>query len=405
MRIVRFCEIAYKNQRLCNIIKLMKLKSQNLPTFIYNLATLFRAHNFPLFLVGGSVRDFLLSRKASDFDFCTSALPNEIKMVLQGYKTIDVGAKYGTIGVIFKSALCEITTFRSERDYTDNRHPNKVAFERDINADLSRRDFTINALAFDILSGKLIDNFGGVADLKSKQIRAVGDANKRFSEDALRILRAFSLVAKFGFNIESATKSAIVAQKHLLKNISKERVEAEIIKILRGDFAPLALKEMKQIFAINMPKGFHKIPKNMRTFGAFLIFKKAQNLPEILQNKRTKNIEIIFNALDSALKNRRIYQRQRVFAEIKLRFEVEDIKIAIALKCATARKNRRLKKAFCAKRLDSTLKINGFDLQNLGFSGAQISTTKTQLLREIYSRDLPNERAHLLRKARELKGI
>lgn len=381
----------------------MKLKSQNLPTFIYNLAMLFRAHNFPLFLVGGSVRDCLLSRKASDFDFCTSALPNEIKIILQGYKTIDIGAKYGTIGVIFKSALCEITTFRSERDYTDNRHPNKVAFERDINADLSRRDFTINALAFDILSGKLIDNFGGVADLKSKQIRAVGDANKRFSEDALRILRAFSLVAKFGFNIESATKSAIVAQKHLLKNISKERIEAEIIKILQGDFAPLALKEMKQIFTINSPKGFHKIPKNMRTFGVFLIFKKAQNLPEILQNKRTKNIEMIFNALDSV--KRRICQRQRVFAELRLRFEVEDIKIAIALKCATARKNRKIKKAFCAKRLDSALKINGFDLQNVGFSGAQISTIKTQLLREIYSGDLPNERAHLLRRARELKGI
>lgn len=381
----------------------LKLKSQNLPHFIYSLATLFRAHNFPLFLVGGSVRDCLLSRKASDFDFCTSALPNEIKMVLQGYKTIDIGAKYGTIGVIFKSVLCEITTFRSERDYTDNRHPNKVAFERDINADLSRRDFSINALAFDILSGKLIDNFGGVADLKSKQIRAVGDANKRFSEDALRILRAFSLVAKFGFNIDSTTKSAIVAQKHLLKNISKERIEAEITKILQGDFAPLALKEMKQIFAINLPKGFHKIPKNMRIFGAFLIFKKAQNLPEILQNKRTKNIEMIFNALDSA--KRRICQRQRVFAELRLRFEVVDIKIAIALKCATARKNRRLKKAFCAKRLDSALKINGFDLQNVGFSGAQISTIKTQLLREVYSGDLPNERAHLLRRARELKGI
>lgn len=381
----------------------LKLKSQNLPTFIYNLATLFRAHNFPLFLVGGSVRDCLLSRKASDFDFCTSALPNEIKMILQGYKTIDIGAKYGTIGVIFKSTLCEITTFRSERDYMDNRHPNKVAFERDINADLSRRDFSINALAFDILSGKLIDNFGGVADLKSGQIRAVGDANKRFSEDTLRILRAFSLVAKFGFNIESATKSAIVAQKHLLKNISKERIEAEITKILRGDFAPLALKEMRQIFAINVPKGFHKIPKNMRTFGVFLIFKKAQNLPEILQNKRTKNIEIIFNALDSA--KRRIYQRQRILAEIRLRFEVEDIKIAIALKCATARKNRKIKKVFCAKRLDSALKINGFDLQNMGFSGAQISTIKTQLLREVYSGDLPNERAHLLRRARELNGI
>lgn len=349
------------------------------------------------------MRDFLLSRKASDFDFCTPALPDEIKMILQGYKLITIGEKFGTIGVIFKSTLCEITTFRSECDYNDNRHPQSVAFERDINADLGRRDFTINALAFEILSGELIDNFGGVADLKRGKIRAVGDARKRFSEDALRILRAFSLQSKFGFEIENETKSAILAQKHLLKNISKERVEAEITKILRGSFAPLALKEMKQIFGINLPKGFHKIPRNMRAFGAFLIFKKVQNLPEILQNKRAKNILAIFNALDSALKVRRICQRQRIFAELRLRFEVEDIKIAIALKCATARKNRRLKKAFCAK--DSALKINGFDLQNLGFGGAQIGAIKMQLLREIYSKDLPNERALLLRRARELKGI
>lgn len=349
------------------------------------------------------MRDFLLARKASDFDFCTPALPDEIKMILRGYKTIDVGAKYGTIGVIFKSALCEITTFRSECDYADNRHPQSVAFERDISADLGRRDFTINALAFEILSGELIDNFGGVADLKRGKIRAVGNANKRFSEDALRILRAFSLQSKFGFEIENETKSAILAQKHLLKNISKERVEAEITKILRGDFAPLALKEMKQIFGINLPKGFHKIPKNMRVFGAFLIFKKAQNLPNILQNKRAKNILAIFNALDSALKVRRICHRQRILAEIRLRFEMEDIKIAIPLKCATARKNRKIKKVFCAK--DSALKINGFDLQNLGFGGAQIGAIKMQLLREIYSKDLPNERVLLLRRARELKGI
>lgn len=378
-------------------------KSQNLPPFINDLALLFRAHNFTLFLVGGSVRDFLLFHKASDFDFCTNALPSEIKAILKAYKLITIGEKYGTIGALIGQIKCEITTFRSERDYADNRHPQSVAFERDINADLSRRDFTINALAWDILSGKLIDNFSGVADLKSGKIRAVGDASKRFSEDALRILRAFSLVAKFGFEIESATKSAIVAQKHLLKNIAKERIEAEITKILRGKFALLALKEMQkcEIFRMSVPSGFCKIPKDMRASGAFLIFKDAH----FLQNKRAKNIKMIFNALDSALKLRRICQKRQIFADLALRFKISDIKIALILKCATARKNRKIKKVFCAKRLDSALKINGFDLQNLGFKNAQIGAIKTQLLREIYSGNLPNKKSLLLRRAREIANL
>ena len=375
--------------------------SHKIPHAIRNLSLLFKANGFELFLVGGSVRDYLFGRSPSDFDFCTSATPSQMQDILRDYRLITIGAKYGTIGVVVGQIKCEITTFRSERDYSDNRHPQSVAFESDIRADLGRRDFTINAMAWDILEAQIIDIFGGMADLRAGQIRAVGNANERFSEDGLRILRAFSLVAKFGFDIESATISAIVAQKSLLKKIARERICAEINKIFQGRFAFNALKLMQKndIFAMNVPKRFNEIPKKVRIYGAFLIFKDAE-LRESLQNKRAKSVEMIFNALDSALKTRAICNKRAIFADLALRFTISDIRIALALKRAIKRKNRRIKKAFRPKILRFAIKISGFDLQNLGFSGAQIGAIKTQLLREIYSGNLPNQKSLLLHKAR-----
>ncbi len=382
----------------------MHHKSFKIPSAIHSLALRFKARRFALFLVGGSVRDYLLGNMPSDFDFCTSALPHEIKAILSDCKPtaiFDIGEKYGTIGAVVGQIKCEITTFRSESDYTDNRHPQSVAFERDISKDLVRRDFTINAMAFDILEAQIIDIFGGMEDLRAGQIRAVGDANQRFNEDGLRILRAFSLVAKFGFSIEIATRGAIVENKNLLANIAKERIAVEINKILQGRFAFNALKLMQKsdIFDMNVPKSFSAILKKARIYGAFLIF-RDEKLRESLQNKRAKSVEMIFYALDSAVKTRSIVARTRVFADLALRFDLCDIQIALALKCALRRKNRRIKKAFRPKILSQSLKINGFDLQNLGFKDAQIGAVKTQLLREIYSGNLPNKKAILLRKAR-----
>lgn len=395
-----------------------QIKTFHIPPAIFALAMRFKMQNFTLYLVGGIVRDFLLHKSkrgfgknslaTNDFDFCTSALPHEIKVILRSCENIhaifDIGEKYGTIGAMIGSTKIEITTFRSECDYKDNRHPDFVRFERDISADLSRRDFTINAMACEILSGQITDIFGGMADLKAQKIRAVGNANERFAEDALRILRAFSFVAKFGFEIESTTMSAILAQKSLLKNISKERVNAEIIKILNGRFALKALKLMQKndIFAIDLPKKFSAIPKKARIYGAFLFFKDAK-LRESLQNKRAKNIENAFTALISAQKIRKIRDLKRFFAEIRLRFELSDLQIALALQTALRKKNCRFKKAFCPKMLKSTLKINGFDLQNLGFKDAQIGAIKNALLVQIYSGDLPNQRAILLHEAQDLK--
>ncbi|MGX3011501.1 CCA tRNA nucleotidyltransferase [Helicobacter sp. 23-1044] len=373
----------------------------SIPPQIIALAHHFNAQHFKLYLVGGSVRDFMLGQMPSDFDFCTDALPHETRAILQDFgKTraiFSVGEKFGTIGAMICGTKIEITTFRSERDYADNRHPKFVRFESEIFADLKRRDFTINAMAFEILSGKITDIFGGVADLRAQKICAVGNANKRFSEDALRILRAFSFVAKFGFEIDSATMGAIIAQKSLLKNISKERISAEISKILKGRFALKALQKMQEILPLKIPKNFHKIPANRRIYAIFLIFDEI--FDEMQITKRQKTIKEIFIALDSAQRFRKVRDLRRFLAELRMRFEVSDLQIALSI----LPQNGRFKKAFRPKILRQSLKINGFDLQNLGFTQMQIGAVKSQLLREIYSGDLPNTRAILLCRARDLR--
>lgn len=364
-----------------------------IPPQIYDLALLFKKHNFRLFLVGGSVRDCFLGKIPSDFDFCTNATPSDIKAILCNYRLITIGEKYGTIGLHIDGIAFEITTFRSECKYDDNRHPSEVTFESDIMQDLQRRDFSINAMAYDLLDKKIIDLFNGTNDLKNKTIRAVGEAKMRFSEDALRILRAFSLVARFGFTIEITTMEAILSQKYLLDNILKERIQAEIIKILQGRFALKALKLMQKndIFHIQIPKNFSKIPHHYRKYAIFLI---DENLAKALANRDSNAIKSIFYHL--TLK-RKITQRTLLLSDLSLRFNQNHIKIALSLH----KKGSLLKKGFVLK----DIKINGFDLQKIGFHNKEIAIIKKELLTQVYSKNIRNDRKILIKKAREIKRL
>lgn len=187
-----------------------------------------------LYLVGGSVRDELLGRQHQDLDLATDAWPEETKRLLlaAGAESVyTVGEKFGTIGALFGGRKVEVTTFRSER-YTPRSRKPDVAFGTTLVGDLSRRDFTINALARDLLTGALIDPFGGQADLAARRIRAVGRPEERFDEDPLRILRAVRLAAELGFVIEPATRAAIVASSPRLRDISQERVAEELNRVL-----------------------------------------------------------------------------------------------------------------------------------------------------------------------------
>lgn len=222
----------------------------NLPAYVKNCIEALEIAGFSAYAVGGAVRDSLLGTTPSDWDVTTSANPEQTLEVFSNKRTIPTGIKHGTVTVLFeeneKSVPIEITTFRIDGQYLDSRHPESVSFSHDVRDDLSRRDFTVNAMAYNENEG-LIDIFGGADDLKNKIIRTVGDPKVRFTEDALRILRAFRFSAQLGFEIESNT--LIGAQKcaHLLKNIARERVGAEFKKLLISKNPSYALNKMVEL--------------------------------------------------------------------------------------------------------------------------------------------------------------
>lgn len=188
------------------------------------------------YLVGGCVRDFLRREVPSDFDITTSALPSETMNVFASDKVIPTGIKHGTVTVIHDGLSAEITTYRTETTYSDGRHPDVVAFSKNLADDLCRRDFTVNAMAMDI-DGMFVDLYGGKSDLVNKKIRAVGNPHERFSEDALRILRAFRFASKLGFDIEENTLLAAVSLSDRLSLVSRERVFDELMKLICGMYA------------------------------------------------------------------------------------------------------------------------------------------------------------------------
>ena len=204
----------------------MKIELPKKVLFIINNLQL---HGYEAFAVGGCVRDSILARRPQDWDITTSAKPEEIKKLFR--RTIDTGIEHGTVTVLFGKDSFEVTTYRIDGAYEDSRHPKEVQFTNRLEEDLRRRDFTINAMAYND-QVRLVDVFGGMQDLNHHLIRCVGDPEERFSEDALRILRAVRFSAQLNFPIESATADAIRKLAPNLQNISAERIQAELVKLL-----------------------------------------------------------------------------------------------------------------------------------------------------------------------------
>jgi len=195
------------------------------------LLTKIEAAGFEAYFVGGSVRDYLLGKKIEDVDIATSATPEEMKKIFS--KTIDVGIEHGTIIVLFNGIPYEVTTFRAEAEYVDFRKPKEVQFIRSLEEDLQRRDFTMNAIAMD-KEGRFNDPFNGRKAIEDKVIQTVGKPEERFSEDALRMMRALRFFSQLDFEMEKDTKAALLSLGHLLENISVERKLAEFEKLLVG---------------------------------------------------------------------------------------------------------------------------------------------------------------------------
>lgn len=200
------------------------------PNVLYCIETLENAGH-PCYAVGGCVRDALLGITPHDYDLCTAATPERTAQLFAAHTLVRSGEKHGTIGVVLDGQVYEITTFRTEGGYQDSRHPGWVEFVDDITQDLSRRDFTVNAMAYSPTRG-YADPFGGQLDLKNKQLRAVGDPIKRFSEDALRILRGVRFAVRYHLEVEDQTKKAMFSSAALMEKLARERVFEELCKLL-----------------------------------------------------------------------------------------------------------------------------------------------------------------------------
>lgn len=228
--------------------------TMDMPKNVDTAINLLQSAGFEAYAVGGCVRDSLLGKTPNDWDITTSAKPEDMKSVFADFHCIDTGIKHGTVTVVIDGEPLEITTFRLDGEYEDNRHPKSVTFTSDLGADLGRRDFTVNAMAYSKMTGT-VDLFGGQNDLKNGIIRCVGDPDRRFNEDALRILRALRFASALDFEIEEKTAQSLLKKRALLGNISEERIAKELLKLVCGkgakriltDFAPVLFEILPEL--------------------------------------------------------------------------------------------------------------------------------------------------------------
>lgn len=221
----------------------------------YALAVVERleSRGYEAYVVGGCVRDSLLGREPNDWDVCTNALPEDVLRVFRRFHVIKTGLQHGTVTVMADRQPVEVTTFRIDGNYSDNRHPDAVSFVSRVEADLARRDFTINAMAYSPTRG-LVDAFGGQEDLAAGLIRCVGEPDARFNEDGLRIMRALRFAARFGFAIERETAASVRRNRHLLENVSAERIFKELKGILIGTGVLDMLLAFPEVFSCIIPE-------------------------------------------------------------------------------------------------------------------------------------------------------
>lgn len=224
-----------------------------LPPQVNTALTLLNRAGFEAFVVGGAVRDLLRGAPVHDWDITTSALPEQTKEVFSDYRLIETGIKHGTVTVLMDGLPLEITTYRTEGTYSDHRRPDNVEFTRSLEEDLARRDFTINAMAYHPETG-VVDLFGGQNDLETRIIRCVGEPDKRFQEDALRMLRALRFASRLGFSIEEETAAAIHRNRMLLAHVAPERIREELTGLLCGSCVEPVLRQYHDVLSVPIPE-------------------------------------------------------------------------------------------------------------------------------------------------------
>ena len=363
--------------------------------------SLLNEKGYEAFVVGGAVRDILLNKDVYDYDITTNADPNAIKMIFSDYRSYDLGKKHGTVTVLINKDRIEITPYRREDNYSDHRHPDLISFSSDLKEDLSRRDFTINAMCLD-KDGRIIDMFNGVDDLEHKLIRCIGDPYRRFDEDALRILRALRFKAKLNFDIDMDTDENIHKAKDMLSYISEERKKEELLRILSERSGFKVINEYLDVLNTFMP--FEHIKRKINNFSdpfyalAYLLIDKQIDLKKLKYSKtEIRLINILIEASKINIDDdcefieclSSIYQKDILtFLE---QYHHKDLQ-------------ERFKKLKRYMATFKTLNITGDEIMSYGYEGKQIARVKQKLLNLVHHKKL-NNTSYALNKYLKENGV
>ena len=383
-----------------------------LPEQVKYILSALEAQGYRADIVGGSVRDALIGREIGDYDITTSALPAQTKAVFSERRIIETGIKHGTVSLLIDGETYEITTYRTDGEYLDSRHPSEVSFVKNIDEDLSRRDFTVNAMAYSPMHG-LTDLFGGREDIETRVIRAVGDPYKRFDEDALRILRALRFASVLGFKIDENTAAAAREKCEKLRYVSAERIFVELKKLFFGISAYEVVSKYGDILLTVLP-GLNGITLPDKTS-----FDRAEGDVRLLSIYALSSSDpsASFKAAMTSLKTDRLY-RDTGAAALKAFEDIEELdersaallikdyglsastlgaKLGIMLKGLTEKSFdslTRVKNGALPYKI-SDLKISGDEVMKEGFEGAEIGRALNLLLLAVIDGECENESASL----------
>lgn len=389
----------------------------NLPKDVNYIISKLLSAGYEAFVVGGAVRDFLLGDAPGDYDITTSAVPGEVKAVFNSEKTVDTGIKHGTVSVILKHKAYEVTTYRIDGEYLDARHPESVSFTRNINEDLARRDFTVNAMAYNETRG-LVDLFGGQEDLERGVIRAVGLAEKRFEEDALRILRALRFASRLDFKIEESTSKAIFEKAELLEKVARERIYTEWIKLLSGKGAYRIINEYRDVISLFIPElskislpeeeSFKKADFDLRFISLFKDLSAAKWLTALDGLRADNKMKLLGKALLENLEKELTteYEMKLMLSKIGEEYTEKLIKLKALCQRAQGSEEAIFKKVIEsgeAYRL-SDMKLSGKDLSEMGIFGRETGEILAKALDSVMRGEVKNERNALLAFVKLLKN-
>lgn len=404
----------------------------NLPPKVRYIINKIYENNYEAYIVGGCVRDAILGFEPNDYDITTSASPNTIQEIFKDFKCIETGIEHGTVSVVIEDEIFEITTYRIEGEYKDHRRPDKVDFTDRLEEDLKRRDFTINAMAYNEKKG-LIDLFGGKEDLNNKIIKTVGNPYDRFNEDGLRMIRAIRFSSKLNFTIEKETLKAIYDKSFIINNISLERITDEFTKIILSDKP----ENIKYLFETKLLKYLNisnedDIGKLKQFYNEIVILKKINKnlekrlaLLDYIVEKNNINCKSFCNEL---IYSKKIIKNHNIILTLLKNIEIDHLN-KVEIKKILSEVDRNLLEEYLdisgiiydkEKKVDEiidilseieennecyiikNLKVNGRDIMSLGYKNKEVGEVLNYLLEIVIEDYTLNKKDVLIKKIKEI---